>query len=97
MSGATVTVGEGTNLRFDESLEVAAGNFWDDDYLDEANRPRRGLTAGLFLLVREPAGPRPQPLRVHPGLELTAGKNRFRVDDVKRVRGKGIVVLQVLP
>lgn len=93
---ATVTVGEGTNLRLDQGLEVGAGNFWEEDYLDEAKQPRRGLTAGLFFLVRDEAGPRQQPLRVHPGLELTAGKSRFRVEDVKRVRGKGVVVLLVL-
>lgn len=61
----TVTVETGTQITLGD-VRIGVGNIWEEEYTPEGGTPRRGLTAGLWISVRnDPAQDRH--VRVHPG------------------------------
>jgi hypothetical protein len=73
-----------TQAHVDENLSIATGNFWEEEYVDSSGATQHGLTAGLWLNLRDPStGARQNPhQRVHAGQEIAIGGYRIRVLEV---------------
>ncbi len=69
-----------------DGVAVPFGNAWDSDYVVEGGTTAQGYSGVLFL----PAGP----LRVGRGSELTVAGQPWRVIEVVRRGGHGVVRLQ---
>jgi hypothetical protein len=66
-------------------VAIGAGNFHEDDYTAEDGAARRGLTAGVWIAVRDDPGQNRQ-VRVHPGQEFAASRYLFRVTGIEPAR-----------
>lgn len=93
---AVITIQETTNHRVSPELEIAAGNFWEADFTDEAGKAQHGLTCGLWF-TEAGSGSKRRHVRVHPGQTLEAGGHRIRVLSLQQKGERGEVTLEVLP
>lgn len=83
-----------TVLHYDDTLSVAAGNFWREAYVDEQGATRSGPTAGLWITLNE-ATPQMIAVRVHVGQELTVGQYTIRVVEIGQEDGTPSVRLAI--
>jgi hypothetical protein len=60
------------------NLAIATGNIWPQSYVDEQGVTQRGLTAALFLFLKDGALPY-QSIRVHAGQTITHGTYLIKV------------------
>ena len=67
---------------FAGDVAIGVGNFHEDAYTAEDGTARRGLTAGVWIAVRDDAGQN-RHLRVHPGQEFAASRYLFRVTGIE--------------
>jgi hypothetical protein len=90
--GAEVIIEASTQATFDDTLRIGAGNIWDEDYTDASGQPQHGLTAGLWLFVRDRAELNRRE-RVYPGQILEVAGYKIVVTEV----GEDAVVLAITP
>ena len=97
LGGNVITVQDTVNYRVSPTLEIGAGNFWPEEYTDQSNQKRQGMTAGLWILSPKSA-PGREHVRVHEGQELTAGDQRMKVLEIKKLPlERAYVKLEILP
>jgi hypothetical protein len=78
----SIVIESNTQATLDD-VKIGAGNFWDDEW-EEGGQKKKGMTAGLWVFVRDDAA-KNQTLRVHAGSTFTASKLAITV---KAVEGK---------
>lgn len=82
----TLVVRDGTQGMIADAIFIGAGNFWEDDYVDEAGQARRGLTVGLWVTVKgDPSAQ--QRIRAHVGQTIRAGAYTLLVVEIQPHRG----------
>jgi hypothetical protein len=84
VGGNVIKVEDTANYRVHPGLEIAAGNFWQEEYVDAKNQKQKGLTAALWILSPKTA-PNRDHVRVHEGQELTAGDQKVRVLEIRKL------------
>lgn len=89
---AEIIIEASTQATFDDTLRIGAGNIWDEDYTDAAGQPQHGLTAGLWLFVRDRAELNRRE-RVYPGQTLEVAGYKIVVTEV----GEDAVVVAITP
>ncbi|HDQ73170.1 MAG TPA: hypothetical protein ENN19_13920 [Chloroflexi bacterium] len=62
----TYLISSATEMAYDSNLRIGAGNFWQEEYVDEEGVKQRGVTAGLWLMVLDGSS-QDQHVRVHVG------------------------------
>ena len=78
----TVTVESNTQITLGD-VRIGVGNFREEEYTPEGGTPRRGLTAGLWISVRDnPTQDRN--VRVHPGQTVMVPGYRLVIVAVER-------------
>ena len=75
-----VLVMEGTQAHLGAALSIAAGNIWDDEYLDERGTLQRGMTATLWLAFGSDG--RPRVVKIHPGQRVEAPEHLLQVVEI---------------
>jgi len=80
MSNNQYTIYSNTQLTHN-TLRVAAGNIWEEDYLDINENSMHGVTAGLWLSVKDRAD-LDEYVRGYPGLKLNIEKYEIVVIEV---------------
>jgi hypothetical protein len=75
------TIQSGTQLDHDGNLGIAAGNFWGGDFVGPGGEVQHGLTAGLWLTLRD-GREENRHVRVHPGQVLNYGGYAIEVLEV---------------
>lgn len=84
VGGNVIKVEDTVNYRVRPGLEIAAGNFWPEEYVDAKNQKTNGMTAALWILSPRTA-PNREHVRVHEGQELTAGDQKVRVLEIRKL------------
>jgi len=84
VGGNVIKVEDTVNYRVHPGLEIAAGNFWPEEYVDAKSQKAKGLTAALWILSPTTA-PNREHVRVHEGQELTAGDQKVRVLEIRKL------------
>ena len=80
MKGKVVIVQKGTQVQVTPTLRLATGNFWEEEYVDSSGAKKSGMTAGLWVTSDEPG--MPEPLRVHPGMQVPTPHTLIHVLEV---------------
>jgi hypothetical protein len=75
------TIEETTQIHLN-GVAIGVGNIWEEDYTPPGGGSTRGLTAGLFISVKEDPSQN-RTLRVHPGQEVTVPGYRLQVVSVE--------------
>jgi hypothetical protein len=97
VGGNVIKVEDTVNYRVHPGLEIAAGNFWPEEYVDAKNQKVKGMTAALWILSPKTA-PGREHVRVHEGQELTAGDQKVRVLEIRKLPLEpGYVKLELTP
>jgi hypothetical protein len=91
-TGAEILVAASTQATFDDTLRIGAGNIWAEDYTDASGQQQHGLTAGLWLFVRDRAELNRHE-RVYPGQVIEVAGYQIAVREV----GEHAVVLAITP
>lgn len=89
-SGNVLTIAGNTQATLGD-VRIGVGNIWEEPYKDKPGVQKKGLTAALWIYVRDDAA-KDAKLRVHPGQKFTAGKQVFEVVAVEADRVKIRVV-----
>ncbi|MFN2420279.1 MAG: hypothetical protein ABR527_02705 [Gemmatimonadota bacterium] len=79
--GTLYTIEETTQIHLN-GVAIGVGNIWEEDYTPIGGGSTRGLTAGLFISVKEDPS-QSRTLRVHPGQEVTVPGHRLQVVSVE--------------
>jgi hypothetical protein len=87
-----VLVMEGTQAHLGAALSIAAGNIWEDEYLDERGTLQRGMTATLWLAFGSDG--RPRVVKIHPGQRVEAPGHLLQVVEIAGGQ-RGSVLLDV--
>jgi hypothetical protein len=82
----TLVVRDGTQGMIADTVSIGAGNFWEDDYVDEAGQARHGLTVGLWITVRGEQLAQ-EMIRAHVGQTIRAGAYTLLVVEIQPHRG----------
>jgi hypothetical protein len=77
MEENTYIIKSSTQLTY-KTLRIGAGNIWREDYTDAAGSTKQGLTAGLWIYVKD-HDEQNQQVRVYPGEILTVGEYKITV------------------
>jgi hypothetical protein len=78
----TVTVESNTQITLGD-VRIGVGNFSEEEYTPEGGTPRRGLTAGLWIYVRDNPT-KDRHVRVHPGQTVMVPGYRLVIVAVER-------------
>jgi hypothetical protein len=84
-AGPGITIIETNTQATLDDVRIGVGNIRESEWTDAGGTTRRGLTAALFISVRDDAS-KDTKLRVHPGQTFTASKQRFEVLAVDATR-----------
>lgn len=91
MSGENFSIQANTQLTF-KDLRIGAGNFWEEEYTNFNNETITGLTAGLWIYVKD----QPQEnktIRVFPGMKIAVSGYEIFVKSVLQQNGTEFVEL----
>jgi hypothetical protein len=75
------TIQKNTVAQFGEGIRIGGGNIWEGEYESGSGEIKRGLSAGISVVVRDRPAEELR-LRVGPGSRFEAGGQSFRVEGV---------------
>lgn len=91
MNGETARIQANTQLTY-KDLKIGTGNFWEEEYTNGNKETSKGLTAGLWIYVKDQPK-EDKTLRVFPGMKIDVVGYQILVKSVSQENGKQFVEL----
>lgn len=86
--GELVSIPDATQATLDD-VKLGVGNIWDEEYKDASGAAKTGLTAGIWIFIRDDAK-KNTTMRAYPGMKFSASKLDL---EVKSITDDGITLI----
>lgn len=93
MKGETARIQANTQFTY-KDLKIGTGNFWEEEYTNDKSETIKGLTAGLWIYVKDNSQ-EDRTLRAFPGMKIDVAGYQIFVTSVFEENGKQFVELVI--